>query len=207
LLDEPFSAVDRATRESLYQEITSLRAHLAMPVVLVTHDMAEAQLLADHMVLIDKGQVLRQGPTAEVMSDAVALRAMGIRDVASILRASVVAHDPDGLTRLITAAGPLLLPQVDAAPGAQVRVRILAHEVILSRGRPEGLSAQNILAGQITRITQGQGPAMMVHIAIGGDEIIARITRRAADQMALRAGETVHAIIKAMSVGRDQIAR
>ncbi len=207
LLDEPFSAVDRATREKLYSEIIALRAHLAMPVVLVTHDMTEAQLLADQMVLIDKGHVVRQGRTADVMTDPVALRAMGIRELASLLPATVVAHETDGLTRLMTAAGPLFLPGVTAAAGTKVRVRIMAHEVILSRARPEGLSAQNILQGQVTQIVQGQGPAVMVHISIGGDEIIARITRRAADQMALGPGDSVHAILKAMSVARDHIAR
>jgi molybdate transport system ATP-binding protein len=52
LLDEPFSAVDRATREGLYAEILSLREHLKMPVVVVTHDVDEAQLLADRKSVV-----------------------------------------------------------------------------------------------------------------------------------------------------------
>ncbi|MFN3723158.1 MAG: molybdenum ABC transporter ATP-binding protein [Paracoccaceae bacterium] len=206
LLDEPFSAVDRATREKLYGEIIALRAHLAMPVVLVTHDMNEAQLLADRMVVIESGRVVRTGTTAQVMADPDALRAMGIREVAAMLPATVSEHLPDGLTRLDTATGPLFLPAVEAAPGTRVRVRIMAHEVILARSRPDGLSAQNILAGQITRIVQGQGPAVMVHINVGGHEVLARITRRAAEMMRLQPGDPVHAILKSMSVARDHIA-
>ena len=206
LLDEPFSAVDRATREKLYAEIISLRAHLAMPVVLVTHDMNEAQLLADRMVVIAEGRVVREGTTAQVMSDPDALRAMGIREVAAMLPAVIVAHDPDGLTRLDTTAGPLFLPGVDGPPGTQLRVRIMAHEVILSRARPEGLSAQNILAGRVTQIVTGKGPAVTVHVSIGADEILARITRRAAAQMQLAPGDDVHAILKSMSVARDHMA-
>lgn len=206
LLDEPFSAVDRATREKLYGEIIALRAHLAMPVVLVTHDMNEAQLLADRMVVIESGRVVRTGTTAQVMADPDALRAMGIREVAALLPATVAEHLPDGLTRLDTATGPLFLPAVEAAPGTRVRVRIMAHEVILARSRPDGLSAQNILAGQITRIVQGQGPAVMVHINVGGHEVLARITRRAAEMMRLQPGDPVHAILKSMSVARDHIA-
>ncbi|MFN4154712.1 MAG: molybdenum ABC transporter ATP-binding protein [Paracoccaceae bacterium] len=205
LLDEPFSAVDRATREKLYGEIIALRAHLNMPVVLVTHDMNEAQLLADRMVVIEKGSVVRAGTTAEVMADPAALRAMGIREVAALLPATVAEHLPDGLTRLDTATGPLFLPAIEAPPFARVRVRIMAHEVILSRRCPDGLSAQNILPGQITRIVPGQGPAVMVHIDVGGHEILARITRRAANQMGLQPGDPVHAILKSMSVARDHI--
>ncbi|MBD3787964.1 MAG: molybdenum ABC transporter ATP-binding protein [Sphingomonadales bacterium] len=207
LLDEPFSAVDRATREKLHGEIIALRAHLKMPVVLVTHDVNEAQLLADRMVVIEKGSVVRSGTTAEVMADPDALRAMGIREVAAMLPATVAEHLPDGLSRLVTATGPLFLPTVEGAPGTRVVVRIMAHEVILSRARPEGLSAQNILAGKVTRIVPGGGPGVMVHVAVGDHEILARITRRAAEQLHLQPGDTVHAILKSMSVARDHIAR
>lgn len=205
LMDEPFSAVDRATREKLYGEIIALRAHLQMPVVLVTHDMNEAQMLADRMVVIEHGTVVQAGTTAQVMADPDALRAMGIREVAALLPATLIEHLPDDLTRLETATGPLFLPTIDAAPGTRLRVRIMAHEVILSRARPTGLSAQNILPGRISRIMPGQGPAVMVHIDMGGHEILARITRRAVDQMALRQGDSVHAILKTMSVARDHI--
>lgn len=207
LLDEPFSAVDRATRERLYDEIIALRAHLKMPVVLVTHDMNEAQLLADRMVVIEKGRVVREGTTAEVMADPDALRAMGIREVAAMLPAVIVEHSDDELTRLDTASGPLFLPTVEGQPGTKVRVRIMAHEVILAKARPEGLSAQNILAGTIAAITPGTGPAVIVHIRVGDDEILARITRRAVEQLNLQPGDAVHAIVKSMSVARDHVTR
>lgn len=205
LLDEPFSAVDRATRERLHAEITELRNRLEMPVILVTHDMTEAQLLADRMVVIDRGRVVRQGTTAAVMADPAALRAMGIREVAALLPAVVAAHEEDGLTRLEAATGPLYLPGIDSAPGTRLRVRIMAHEVILSRGRPVGLSAQNILPCTITALRSGEGPGVLVYLAVGGDEIVARISRRSAAELGLAAGDRVHAVLKAMSVARDRI--
>ncbi|ADZ70997.1 molybdenum ABC transporter ATP-binding protein [Polymorphum gilvum] len=207
LLDEPFSAVDRATREKLHGEIVALRAHLKMPIVLVTHDMNEAQLLADRMVVIETGKVVCEGTAAEVMADPDALRAMGIREAAVMLPAMIVSHDHDGLTRLDAATGPLFLPSIEGAPGTRVRVRIMAHEVILARGRPEGLSAQNILPGKVVRIVPGAGPGVIVHVGIGDDEILARITRRAADQLRLQPGDQVHAIVKSLSVARDHVAR
>ena len=206
LLDEPFSAVDRATREKLHAEIIGLRAHLAMPVVLVTHDMNEAQLLADRMAVIEAGRMIAEGPTGAVMSDPRALRAMGIHEAATMLPATVAAHLPDGLTRLEAPTGPLFLAGIGQAPGTRVRVRIMAREVILSRPRPEGLSAQNILAGTVARIVPGTGPGVMVHVDVGGHEILARITRRAAGQMALSPGDRVHAILKTMSVAKDHVA-
>lgn len=61
LLDEPFSAVDQMTRESLYEELAELRAKLAIPTVLVTHSIPEAQLLADSMVVLHRGRTLQAG--------------------------------------------------------------------------------------------------------------------------------------------------
>ncbi|MRS98044.1 ATP-binding cassette domain-containing protein [Ralstonia pickettii] len=61
LLDEPFSAVDQMSRRSLYALLADLRRELAIPIVLVTHDLAEARLLADQLVVLDGGTVLQQG--------------------------------------------------------------------------------------------------------------------------------------------------
>ncbi len=62
LLDEPFSAVDQMNREGLYRLLADLRRELTVPIVLVTHDLHEASLLADRLVVMDAGRVLQQGP-------------------------------------------------------------------------------------------------------------------------------------------------
>ena len=66
LLDEPFSAVDQMNRQGLYQLLADLKRELVIPIVLVTHDMNEASLLADWLVVMDAGQVLQQGPPAAI---------------------------------------------------------------------------------------------------------------------------------------------
>ena len=66
LLDEPFSAVDQMNRQSLYQLLADLRRELTIPILLVTHDLHEASLLADRLVVMDAGQVLQQGPPAAI---------------------------------------------------------------------------------------------------------------------------------------------
>ncbi|MBR9729328.1 ABC transporter ATP-binding protein [Shewanella intestini] len=84
LLDEPFSAVDRETRERLYIELARLKSQLSIPVIMVTHDINEALLLADNMILISQGQMLQQGRPFDVLShphnESVA-RQMGLRNI------------------------------------------------------------------------------------------------------------------------------
>jgi molybdate transport system ATP-binding protein len=66
LLDEPFSAVDQMNRQGLYRLLADLRRELAIPIVVVTHDLTEARLLADVLVVMDAGQVLQQGSPAHI---------------------------------------------------------------------------------------------------------------------------------------------
>ena len=66
LLDEPFSAVDQMSRQGLYRLLADLRRELFIPIVLVTHDLNEARMLADRLVVMDAGQVLQQGSPASI---------------------------------------------------------------------------------------------------------------------------------------------
>ncbi len=68
LLDEPFSAVDQMNRRGLYRLLADLRRELAVPIVLVTHDLNEARMLADRLVVMDAGRVLQQGTPAHIHS-------------------------------------------------------------------------------------------------------------------------------------------
>ena len=68
LLDEPFSAVDAPTRQTLYRELAALRQHLSTPMVLVTHDLFEARRLADTVVVVDAGVTLQCGTPAKVFA-------------------------------------------------------------------------------------------------------------------------------------------
>ena len=62
LLDEPFSAVDAPTRQGLYQTLAELRKDLNIPILLVTHDLREADLLSDRITVIDRGVGLQTAP-------------------------------------------------------------------------------------------------------------------------------------------------
>ncbi|MFN3854877.1 MAG: sulfate/molybdate ABC transporter ATP-binding protein [Phreatobacter sp.] len=74
LLDEPFSSVDRRVRRALHAELRALRAAIAVPILLVTHDLGEAAGLADTMAVIDRGTIIQTGPPAEVLRHPASAR-------------------------------------------------------------------------------------------------------------------------------------
>ncbi|MGB0893898.1 MAG: ABC transporter ATP-binding protein [Parashewanella sp.] len=94
LLDEPFSAVDSQTRESLHLELLKLKGSINCPVLMVTHNAHEAMMLAQKVIIFEHGKILQQGVTAEVQqspnSDKVA-KLLGYRNV---LSAQVIEHNP-----------------------------------------------------------------------------------------------------------------
>jgi molybdate transport system ATP-binding protein len=93
LLDEPFSAVDQATRERLYEELANLRRLLKMPVVLVTHSLQEALLLADQMCVLHHGTTLQTGTPQEVMTRPRSVEVARLVSLKNICTATVRAHD------------------------------------------------------------------------------------------------------------------
>lgn len=139
LLDEPFSAVDRMNRRGLYLLLADLRRELQVPIVLVTHDLDEARLLADRMVVIDGGQVLQQGrpeaihraPRNARVADLVGIqnRFLG-RWIGPSARAGhgLLRWTADGAD---TAAGPLLeVPDKGKIPDGHAVTWVIAGDGI-----------------------------------------------------------------------------
>ena len=202
LADEPLSALDEARKAEILPYFERLRDEVRVPILYVSHSASEVARLATTVVALNAGRVVAQGTAAAVLGDA---GAMGARGVASVLTARVARHHADGLSELATAAGPLWLPRVAAPEGTTIRVRIAAHDVILSRTRPEGLSALNILAGTVAGLRPGLGPGAIVTLDTGGERLSARVTRRSAQEMGLAAGQICHAIIKSVSVAPEDV--
>lgn len=204
-LDEPLAALDAARKAEILPYLERLRDELGLPILYVSHSVAEVARLATTLVVMEAGRIVACGPAAALFADPATAPFLGPREAGALIAARVAVHEADGLTRLETAVGPIFLPQMDAAPGDQVRVRVMAHEVILARGRPVGLSAQNILPATVVDLLPGEGASVMVRLALGPDRILARVTRRAIAALGLGPGQDVHVILKSMAVTRDQI--
>ena len=180
-LDEPLAALDEARKAEILPYLERLRDELRLPILYVSHAMSEVARLADTVVLMEAGRVTAAGPTAAILSDPVSAHGLGLREVGAVMVATVAAHEEDGLTRLDSAAGPLLLPGVAAPVGSPLRVRILAQDVMLALKRPEGISALNVMRATVRDVRLGEGPGALVRLDAGGESILARVTRRSAN--------------------------
>ena len=206
LMDEPLAALDEERKAEILPYLERLRDETAVPILYVSHSVAEVARLATTLVMLESGRVLRAGPAREVLSDPGAVPGLGLREAGAVLRARLLGQDADGLTRLDTSAGLLLLPRVDLPVGSELRVRIAAHDVIVARQRPEGISALNILPATVVEVLLGSGPGAVVQLRAGSDLILARLTRRSAEALALAPGLPVFAVLKSVAVAQSDVS-
>ncbi len=205
LLDEPLAALDNARKAELLPYLERLAGETGLPILYVSHSVSEVARLANTLVILEGGRVVRAGPVSKVFSDPASAPMLGVREAGAILPARVVAHAGDGLTELAVSGGALFLPRLAAAPGAMVRLRLQAQDVMLALARPEGISALNVLPVTITRLQPGEGPGIMVALRSGEDALLARITRRSAEALGLHEGMELFAVLKSVAPAQGDV--
>jgi len=205
LMDEPLAALDEGRKAEILPYLERLRDELGLPILYVSHSVAEVARLATTVVLLEAGRVVAVGPAAQLLSDPGVVPVMGLREAGAMLTARLLGQDGDGLTRFETGGGPLWLPQVTAPVGAVLRLRILAQDVMLATERPRGISALNVLSARVEDIRMGEGPGAIVRLRVGEDLLLARITRRSVGALELAPGKPVFAVLKAVSVAQENV--
>jgi molybdate transport system ATP-binding protein len=168
LLDEPFSAVDRSTRQRLYRELAELKRDLAMPVILVTHDLDEALMLADRLCVLHQGRTLQSGEPYAVMTRPESVEVAQLVGLRNVFRAGVLGHDEGRGMTTIEWRGHRLEARLQPAfaPGTQVTWAIpQGHIVLHRRDRPSRGERENPVSGPVTEcIALGENVALTVAV-------------------------------------------
>ncbi|MDP3410428.1 ABC transporter ATP-binding protein [Bosea sp. (in: a-proteobacteria)] len=133
LLDEPFSAVDRVTRQRLYGELRDLSRAFPIPILVVTHDFDEAARVANRMCLLDRGRILQTGTPRDVLARPASVQAARLVDLKNIFSARIVAQDGPR-TWLDWNGRRIETPRAESHPvGADIAWAIAGTQVLLSR--------------------------------------------------------------------------
>ncbi len=157
LLDEPFSAVDKVTRRRLYKELVDLRRQLEMPVILVTHDLDEAALLADRLCILHHGRTLQSGPPYDVMARPVSGEVARLVDQKNIFKGTVCGHEGATDRTLLTWGGVSLTARYQPAfkAGQNVTWMIPTDDVRLhTADHPPDHRRQNVVTGIVCDVVR-----------------------------------------------------
>ena len=188
LLDEPIAALDVAVAPAVRQTLRAvLRGRSA---VIVTHDVLDALLLADRVIVIDGGQVVEEGPSAKVLAQprsAFAARIAGL----NLIGGTWIAGG------LVTADGTRIEgSSADPPPQQGDRaVAVFRPNAVSVFRHPPGGSPRNALEVTVTHL-EPLGDRVRVHAA----ELSADITPQAAADLDLAPGTTVLFTMKATEI-------
>lgn len=207
LLDEPFSAVDAPTRQTLYRELAALRQKVSVPMVLVTHDLQEARRLADRVVIVDAGQTLQIGEPARVFASPRNARVAELVGIQNHFEGCFYKDQPDWGRLHWTDATPLNLGLDltvhdknkidDGTPVTWVlngeQVDVLADDGLLSAAEP----GQTRLRCQLLEVLS-LGEISLCTLrpeAMPSQAITLNLTTRLLDRLQVQAGAWVQLLI------------
>jgi molybdate transport system ATP-binding protein len=195
LLDEPLSALDVATRAQARELVRDELARFPGVRILVTHDPVEASMLADRLVILERGAVTQIGTPEEIRGGPrtrYAAELVGVNAVRGRLE-----RIEEGAGRLIAGDGALVVPWPDWYTGGDVIALVRPVDLTLWLERPEG-SARNVLRGPVTSVAI-EGDRARVRVG-STPPLFAELTIGSLERLGLRPGTDVWASVKAVEI-------
>ena len=192
LLDEPLAALDARTRAAASRQLAAVIRDAAVPVLLVTHDFAEAALLADRIAVMDAGHVLQEGSASTL---AAAPASAFVADFSGAVVLTGEARRADGGVTLVALDGG---GEVTALAGETGRVAVSVYPWEVALGRPGEAShdsARNHLDVEVVSIT-AIGPRVRVGLA-APQPLTAEISESSLAELGLAPGTRAVASFKA----------
>lgn len=201
LLDEPLAALDAPRKTEILALLDRIKQDFSIPSIYVTHSLAEVMRLADHLVLLERGQVVGSGAIrtliGRVDTPLLSMRA----DTGSLLTLRRISKaSEDGAQEASLEGQTVYLPVWPSDAGDEIRTYIPANEVILATQSPVGLSVRNVLRARIARIRDRGDGTVLVELSLGSQTLLAAVTPAAVKTLRLTAGLDVFALVKSVSL-------
>lgn len=201
ILDEPLTGLDGARRSDILPYLDRLAGE-GPPILYISHAVEEIARLADRVVLVGDGQAVDRGTPHQAFDCAGAEKTAGLSAPLSILDGRVVSHDPARHTTRVDLAGtPFLAPLLAVGAGERLRIVVDARDVALALTDPVGASFQNRLPMRVAALDE-RPDGILVRLEAGGLGLKALVTRQASDQLSLKPGCSVFALVKATAAAR-----
>lgn len=201
LLDEPFAGLDLKLRQRLRGLLRRVVERLELPLILVSHEPPDIQALCHAVVALDRGRVIGHGAPSRVLSDSKVIPLAGTQGYENVFEAQVVGHEARiSRVRVGNSAGPeLLVPRCEAAIGERALLGLRAQDVLVATGRPEGLSARNVVPVTVEEVSDSES-GVLVRLRLGPDTVVvAELTEGALNELELTPGKGVFLVAKTQS--------
>ena len=203
LMDEPLAALDAARKAEILPAIERLNELSGITIVYVSHAIAEVARLADHVVLMEAGKAVASGAVAELLSRLDLPLPPG-EDAGVVLLGEVGALDaPWHMARLDVPGASFWTRDPSLPIGHRIRLRVLARDVSLSLVAQPDSSIVNQIPATVEALADDAHPSQVLvrlRTREGASALLARVTRRSAQALALAPGLAVWAMVKSVAL-------
>ena len=198
LLDEPLSALDLAVKRLLMTDLERLNRELRIPILYVTHDLAEAMSLGEHLIFMEDGRIVAEGRPLEILGyphTASIARFLGVENE---FRGIVTEkHLGDGTMICSLDGCRVVIPYTEWPQNRPLRLGLRSRDILVSNEPLRGLSAQNILPGRILSVERVHHE---IHMVVDcGIQLRITLTTGAANSLQLQEGKQIWAVFKSHS--------
>ncbi|MGD8110295.1 molybdenum ABC transporter ATP-binding protein ModC [Vibrio sp. TRT 17S01] len=213
LMDEPLASLDLPRKREVLPFLEELANTVNVPILYVTHSMNEILRLANHLVVVEKGEVVQSGPIEKVWSSHAMRPWQSFSDQSSLFEGKVLKHSERyGLSLIeLTTDAALWVQRINNAPETKVRLQVKASDVSITLVEPEQTSIRNVLKCSIHSIEilshTGNKQSVSIGLELGPNcYLAATITTWALEELSLKKGQRVYAQVKGVSVTQRDIA-
>ena len=200
LLDEPLSALDLKRKNEILPYLDSIHNDLEIPILYVTHSQDEMSRLADHLLLIEDGNIIGSGPVNDMLTRFDMPLSHG-GDAVSIIEAEVLKRDSEfNLMHLDFLGGQFIVPDNGFPVQTKVRIRVVARDVSLTKSKQVDTSILNIFPAMVQEIVNEGEAQVMVRLQIKETILLACITRKSSYKLRLEKGVEVFVQVKSVAI-------
>jgi ABC-type sugar transport system ATPase subunit len=191
LLDEPLSSLDVSTAKYLRLELRRFHDELGITTIHVTHNLMEAEELADRIAIIDGGNLEQVGTREEIFlspCNETVSNFIGTPNILSCEKCNDLGH---GLIEAVCGQIPIILPY----EGSEVRkIALFPRDIYVSAKKPPGPQL-NRFRGTVIDIRPFSSLARL-KVRVGENDLLAEMPKTALEEMAITVGQEVYLILK-----------
>ncbi len=192
LLDEPLTGLDRERRRRALALLLQVKQRFGIPLLFVSHDATDVQVLCDEVVVLERGRVCAQGAPDRVLA---ALHGAGFENV---LRGRIAAAHAGSASLELESGLAIEVADPGLSPGSAAVFALRGEDVLVARGALPRISARNRLRATVSAV-RAEGGEVWVDSQLAGTRICAHVTRGALQELELAPGVEVTLLFKATS--------
>ena len=206
LMDEPVTGLDVSLKMQILPFLANVHQTLAIPSILISHDLGEILQLTDRLLLMREGKAVGCNTLDKLVQNPQTLQELKGADLTNLIHVRVKQHNESrGITELQVFDNPEQIIRMEWSPslacGSEISIGVAANQIALASERIDSISMRNQLPGRVANMVHASDRSIC-HIETTAGILFCEITPGTEQDMKLEIGTPVWALFKGLSIQR-----